>query len=286
MSISKKQYRTITHERMAGFESLVINAKDSDIIIAKSEDDTCRVVVCERKNAPHVVKRTDEKLSIDICDNRKWYQRIFSFKKEGEIKIFLPKNQYNALSINLASGYVEVPSEISFANAEINIQSGVANLGTTVSGEMKLDIKSGDISIHQAKIGELNASVEKGNIILSESKIFGALNTNVDSGSTQFNDISASKADMSIENGPINMTGFVVEESLHINGKNSNVTFDGCDADELFVNISKGKVAGNLLSDKMFITNIKLGRTNVPSSIDGGRCQIGIGIGSIDLKIK
>ena len=286
MSISKKQYRTITHERLGRFENIVINAKDSDIILAQSEDDLFRIVIRERMKAPHVVKRVGQNLSIDICDNRKWYQRIFSFGNEGEIKLLLPKNRYNSLAVSLDKGYVEIPASLSFADAEININSGVANLGASVSGEMKVSLKSGDIAISKASIGSLDTSLSKGNVILGETKISDALNANVDKGTVKLQSVSAAKADANIGTGSVNMTDFVVAKSLYINSGRGNVTFDGCDAEEIFVNLGNGKVSGSLLSDKLFIANVGLGKKNVPESIDGGRCQISIGVGKIDLSIK
>lgn len=286
MSASKKQYRTITHERIEKFENIVINTKDSDIILGQSEDNVCRVVICERRNAPHVVKRVGGNLSIDICDNRKWYQRIFCFGKEGEIKLLLPKNHYNALAVNLERGYVEVPASLSFTNGEINISSGVANLGASISGEMKVCLKSGDIAVSRANIGSLDVSTSKGNVILGETNVSDALIANVDNGVIELKSLSVATADANIGKGSVNMTDFVVAEKLHINGGRGNVSFDRSDANEIFVNLGNGKVCGNLLSDKLFIPSVKVGKKNVPESIDGGRCQVSIGVGKIDLSVK
>ena len=67
--------------------------------------------------------------------------------------------------------------------------------------------------------------------------------------------------------------------------RTGNVNFDGSDAAEIFVKTSTGKVTGNFLTDKVFITQTDTGTVAVPKTVTGGRCKIATDTGDIEIKI-
>lgn len=286
MSTSNKQYRTITHERTEKFSNISINTKESDIILAPSGDERCRITLYERPNAPHVVTRKDGRLSIDLCDNRKWYQRLFSFGNHGKITVFLPKSQYGSISINLDAGNVETSGKLSFEGADVSVNSGNIKLDASVSGEAKLNTKSGNIKLDKANIGTLDAVIEKGHLTVNDITVSGDFNTNLDNGVMQLSNVTCKNLNSNTEKGPVSLRNVIATDNLSINVSNGGILFDGCDSSEIYAQIKRGDVSGSLLSDKIFITNVKRGKANLPKTVEGGRCMISVGVGKVEINIK
>jgi len=63
------------------------------------------------------------------------------------------------------------------------------------------------------------------------------------------------------------------------------VKFDGCDAEEIFVETDTGDVKGTLLSEKVFMANSDTGKISFHKTVTGGRCEIETDTGDIKIQI-
>ena len=64
------------------------------------------------------------------------------------------------------------------------------------------------------------------------------------------------------------------------------MTFDGSDAEAVYVTTDTGDVKGTFLTDKVYITKTDTGSVDVPGSTSGGRCEITTDTGDIKLSVK
>ena len=82
----------------------------------------------------------------------------------------------------------------------------------------------------------------------------------------------------------ISLKNVIATEKISIERSIGDVKFDDCDATEIWVETDTGDVTGNLLSEKIFITETSTGDVNVPKSTKGGKCEITTSTGDIYIK--
>lgn len=97
----------------------------------------------EKENAKHSVTVENDVLVVRI--NRSWYDDIGYNFGSPKITVYLPKTEYNALSINESTGNVEIPKDYLFENVDISLNTGDVNLGASVSKLVKIKATKGNI---------------------------------------------------------------------------------------------------------------------------------------------
>ena len=86
--------------------------------------------------------------------------------------------------------------------------------------------------------------------------------------------------------GKVELKNVIATQSFNIHNGTGDVEFEGCDAGDIFVNVSTGDITGTLISGKSFITSTNTGRIDVPNNLTGGRCEIHTTTGDINIQIK
>ena len=286
MSNSNKNYRSIAHDRNKNFNDVIIHVDHADVVIARAEDDRCKVLVCENKEAPNVVTRTSEALSVVTKDDRGLVKRIFSSKKADKITILLPQSSYRSLYVNIKSGSLAVSGGLSFENLEAAIMSGNLNLNAEVTNAANVDIMKGNLQTYKTTIGELTSAISSGEIILDTTRVAGNIETSIARGNLIAREVVCGSISSDVANGKNDLTGLVAEESMSLSIATGKIILDGCDAKEIHADVAVGDISGSLLSDKIFTAKAGVGKVNVPTTADGGRCNAKVSVGSIDLKIK
>ena len=84
------KYATKTYTNLEDFNDIYINTNTADINFLKSTEGKAKVVCFENKKTPHNVEVKDGKLTIEVQDNRKWYDYINISSKSPSITIYLP----------------------------------------------------------------------------------------------------------------------------------------------------------------------------------------------------
>lgn len=67
--LDTEKYETSTFEISEGFSSISISADTADVLLALSDDDTCRVVCYERDGVEHSADVRDDTLVVDTVDD-------------------------------------------------------------------------------------------------------------------------------------------------------------------------------------------------------------------------
>ena len=133
----------------------------------------------------------------------------------------------------------------------------------------KLGIKNttGDIHVESVSVSDLDIAVTTGDISISGVSCAGDVKIDGVTGDAVMKDL-------------------VAGGSLNVKLVTGKVHFDACDAARLTVKTVTGSVSGTLLTDKTFIANTTTGRVSVPDGTSGGRCEITVTTGSINVEIK
>lgn len=244
--LSTVNYETNTHEINQTFDRISVDTDTADIRFVRSADGTCTVVCHEAEKANHSVAVNDGTLTICLVDERAAADFVGINLGSTAITISLPEAEYISLKIRDDTGDVEIPKDFTFQTVNISLRTG-------------------DIRMEQVSADELDISVSTGKVQLTEV----ACRCMTARGST----------------GDISLERVIATEMLSIATNTGDVKFTGCDAAEIYVETDTGDVTGNLLSDKVFVTQTDTGRVDVPRTATGGRCEITTDTGDIKIRI-
>ena len=279
-------YESVTHEVSEDFESISIKTDTADIVFLPSEDDTCKVVCKEQKKLNHSVRVEDGVLCVDIVDTRKWYDHISLFSiGESGIKVYLPKSEYDALSIYDSTGDIKIPSEFGFNRIDAILSTGDIQCYSSAKEYIKIKTSTGDILVSGANTTSLELSTSTGEIDVERAVCEGDVRISVSTGDAELHDVTCKNLISYGNTGDIDLSGVIAEESFSIERSTGEVELERCDAADIYIKTDTGDVSGSLLSEKVFIVNTDTGKTNVPQTTAGGRCEIITDTGDIEIII-
>lgn len=260
------EYETNTHKIDDDFKNITIDVDTEDIIFLPSQDNMCKVVFYEKASKKHTSIVENEALVIKYENEEKWYQNIFNFGK-SKITVYLPKNEYNNLTIESTTGDIKLENEFEFKS--INI-----------------DLTTGDISLEKIQASEINLSITTGDMELDNINCSGNITLDSTTGETELNNVNCKNLKSTSTTGEITLESVIATEKIHIERSTGDVEFDRMDAGEIFIETSTGDVEGSLLSDKIFIVDTSTGKKRVPETTSGGKCKITTSTGDIFINIE
>ena len=131
---------------------------------------------------------------------------------------------------------------------------------------LTVEATTGDIKIPDAfKFNNIDVSITTGDVKCSASA-----NENVK--------IKTTTGDIDLEN--------VIASKINISATTGDISLYQCDADELYLKATTGDITGSLLSGKVFVAKSTTGDIDVPQGTTGGKCEIKVTTGDINMKIK
>lgn len=264
--LSTNKFETNGYKIDEEFKSVSIYSDTADIKLVLSENSECSVVCRERTNEKHLVTVKDGALVIELVDTRKWYEHIGIFFETPEITVYLPQGEYGALLISSDTGDVEILRGFKFESIDVSESTGDVTCLASVSDFIKIKTDTGDIRIENASADTVDLSVSTGDISVT--------------------DLACKNLFSMGDTGDITLDRVIAEEKFSVERSTGDVKLQGCDAAEIFIVTDTGDVTGTLLSSKVFITKTDTGRTHVPNSVTGGRCEIITDTGDIEIFVK
>ncbi len=264
--LSTQKFQTNIYEFAEDFDNISVNVETAEIILVPYGEELCRVECFEEEKMKHSVKIQEGKLIIDVTDNRKWYNYIGINFQTPTVKVYLPKNVYNSLSVDTVTGDIEISDKFSFETVKLNGTTSDITCYAFVSSSAEINTTTGDITFGSTKTEAVKLSATTGEITVSN---------------VTCNNLMAKSS-----TGEISLKNVVAEVSIKAENTTGGVELDGCDATEITVKTSTGDVKGTLLSGKIFITDTSTGSVNVPSSTGGGKCEIKTSTGDIKIEIE
>ena len=244
--LSTVKYETNTYEVTDDFNSISMLTDTADILFVQSDDKICKVVCYEMSDMKHTTTVQNDTLTINVIDEREWYDHIGITLGSPKITVYLPKTEYDSLAIKENTGDIEVPKDFKFGSIDIATSTGdIIIAGVTCEGDIVINVSTGKANLTDIKCKSL-----------------------ISDGST----------------GDFSLKNVIATEKFSIERSTGDVKFDDCDATEIWVKTDTGDVTGYLLSEKIFITQTSTGDVLVPKSTNGGKCEITTSTGDIYIK--
>ncbi len=243
-ALSTAEYKTNEYEITEDFSDISIKNDTANVLFVPWEQATAKVVCYEREKEEYNVFVKDGRLNIELTDTRKWYEHIGINFALPKITVYIPQTEYGTLSVKSSTGSITL--------------EGIA-------------------------ADSLDLAVSTGKITVADVNCNGDIKINVTTGKANVSDVRCKNIMSSGSTGDIFLTNVIATQKLSVKRDTGDVIFDGCDAEEIYVETDTGSVKGTLLSDKTYITSTSTGRTDVPKSTSGGICEITTSTGNISI---
>lgn len=282
--LSTVKYETSTHEISEDFVGISISTDTADIVFARSDDERCKVICYEEETAKNSVTAENGKLVIKTENKKSGLDYIGFYFEQPKITVYLPSSEYNSLKVKESTGNVKISKDFIFKNVDINLSTGDVDFCSPSSESVKIKTSAGNIGVNQASLDTLELSTSTGTVTVSSVKCSGDIEIKASTDRVSLTDITCKSFKSTGDTGDILLKNVIASEKLSIERSTGNVKFDGCDAAELDIETDTGDVTGNLLTEKVFITDTDTGEINVPKSATGGKCEIETDTGNIKIK--
>ena len=267
------------------FNSISVDATTADLKILPSTDGQCKIDLVERENLYFMPSVENGILTINEIDDRKWYEYIGISWGNMSITLYLPKEQYDSLTVELTTGRAQIDSELEFGKVDVKATTGSVKCEAKVTESLAIKCTTGLIYASGAEVDTLSLKASTGAIELCKSTC-KTLEVEATTGSIKLSEISGT-GDFDIEatTGKINLSDVVTEGDLTIEADTGDVIFKRCDAANLSITTDTGDVEGSLLTSKVFFYETDTGDVDIPRTTEGGKCNIETDTGDITVTI-
>lgn len=274
-------YMTIDQD----FNSIIIDATTADLKILPSTDGKCKIDLVERENLYFMPSVENGILTINEIDDRKWYEYIGIGWSNMSITLYLPKEQYDSLTVELTTGRAQIDSGLEFGKVDIKATTGSVKCEAKVTESLAIKCTTGLIYASGADVDTIKLKASTGSIELCNS-FCKTLEVEATTGGIKLSEVSGT-GDFDIEatTGKINLSDVVTEGDLTIEADTGDVIFKRCDATNLSITTDTGDVEGSLLSSKVFFYETDTGDVELPRTDEGGKCNIETDTGDITVTI-
>ncbi len=279
------KYETRTYTVEADFRNMEIDADDMDVEFKPSDDGEFRLVCLqgEKTNCSAVVENGTLKVAYE--DKGSWTDNFGISFKSPSMTLYLPEREYGDLSIVSDTGDVSIPEDFSFDRADIAVDTGDVVFGASVGGAVTLGTKTGAILFSGDAVGELSLNSGTGNIEIDTVSCAGDVSLSVDTGDARLTGLGCSSLSAKADTGNIRMKDCFAAESMTLRDGTGDISFDNCDAGEISAMVDTGDIKGTLASEKVFLTRADTGDINVPGTVTGGKCELTVGTGDIEISL-
>lgn len=285
-SLDGRKFETNIHEFTENITEVRFDTDTADITFAEASGSLIKVECYEPHKEKHIVTVKNGTLSITYKDNREWYEKIALFTTTSpKITVYLPKGEYEKLTVKEHTGDIVIPREFTFGNIIIKASTGDVECSASVTGTLEISLSTGDFSLKDMSAADMKLTTTTGKMNLTDVKT-GALTMKVSTGKSVLKNVSCDSIDSTGSTGNISMENVIVSGLLKIKRSTGNVSFNGSDAGEISVKTDTGSVKGTLLSEKIFYAKSDTGKIEIPQTLTGGRCSIETDTGNIKLSIK
>lgn len=279
--LGSSKYQTHYFNVSGDFKDVSIVTDTADIKFVKTDSEP--YVVCyDRERLYHAVIIDNGVLKIEVQDERRWYEHIFSFGHDI-VTVYLPSDAYSALNINGATSDVNIPNGFTFESIDVSVSTGDVECYANAKGNIKLKASTGNITVKDSSALSLDLTVSTGEIEVANTSVTGAITVNVSTGDTELENVDCASLTSTGDTGELELKNVIAKEFFSLERSTGDITFEGCDAKEITVKTSTGDVRGSLLSEKIFFTSTSAGDVDVPKSLVGGKCEITTSTGDITI---
>ena len=193
----------IDSKELSSINEIVVDAKNTNILVEKSNDNKIHVELYSDNEVEHSIKLENNKLEIQFYDNS-----IFNFfKKHNRVLVKIPNDYSNKLNINLTTGDVKFQS---FDKLSPFIKIGTGDVQADSLKEVQIDASTGDIKINN--IDKITCKLTTGDIKLEKVK---DANIHGVTGNVKIQEITNS-ADITLTTGDVKIQSANINEDSYI----------------------------------------------------------------------
>ena len=276
---------TNTYTPAGDFEDILIGIDTAELTFLPSEDGKLKVICVEEEGMQHVVAVSDGTLSIQAVDTQRWHEKIGVGGEKTSVTVYLPKKEYDDLTLKTSTGDVTVPAAFRFRSVLMTGSTADIDFRAFTEGSVSIRTSTGDISLDGLKADSLDLTASTGHIRVSASVIAGSVKVQTSTGEVGFTDLNCADARVKTTTGEVDLTRVLASASLRIETDTGDVSFDRSDAPEIRVETDTGDVTGTLLTPKNFEADTDTGRVKLPRSEPGGRCELKSDTGDFEIEI-
>ncbi len=284
--LSTVKYQTNECEITESFKDISVVTDTADIEFLPSENSGVKVVCYQKETETHSVTVNDGTLTIELANNKKWYQYIGISFETPKITVYLPEGEYGALSIKGHTGDTRISQDFKFKSIDIEQTTGHIDNCADAIENIKIKTNTGDVNLQNHSAFSLDIFVSTGKVSVSNVNCEEDVKIIVSTGKTFASGINCKSFISSGGTGDISLKDVVSSDKFSIHRSTGDVKLEDSDAATIFIKTSTGRVSGTLLTDKVFITESDTGKINVPKTTSGGKCEIITNTGDIKISVS
>ena len=243
--LSAHAFQMQTYIVNESFSNVSVNLDTADIRIAPSQNESVWVECYEQEKISYSIAVQEDTLTIELVDNRAWYDYIGINFGEPKITAYIPQKAYDAISLMTSTG-------------DIYLQNISANT-------LNITVSTGDVSFENCDGAEIYIKTSTGDVELRN------VNCN------NFTSIA--------DTGELELNNVIATQKWHIERDTGDVSFDSCDGAEIYIKTCTGDVEGSFKSGKHFIVTTSTGDIEYPRHSMGGICEVITSTGDVELEV-
>ena len=279
------EYATQNYFFEEDFSSVMIADQASSIHIKAADDGFTHIELLEDAALPHSVTITDGALLIQQPKEQKWNLLNFHFKKTF-VNVYLPREKYDVLNVETATGDVTLTENIRFNSLDIDASTGDITLKNQVADDIRLSLSTGDILLENVDARHISLRLSTGKTRFADVTAEGAVNVKSSTGKVFFGSVHCSELDIKTSTGDVSLSDTVASGHLSVECSTGSIHLKGVDAASLRLSARTGDIKGSILTPKRYEAHTDTGDVDVPSSSpDGELCRITTTTGDISIDV-
>ena len=282
--LSTVQYITNEHVISEEFNSIEINATTADVTFLKSNNSENKIVCYENKKLTHQITVTEGVLTVTEKDERTWRDYIGINFESPKICVYLAGEEYENLTVNLTTGDVNIAKGFLLKTLSVEVFTGDVACFASANELLKISSGTGDLSLEKVKCGVVELITSTGDID-GDGIDCDKLEVTVTTGDVELENLSCKSFISNGGTGDILLKNALVEGKLSIERNTGDVELNNSDGGEILIVTTTGDVECSLRSSKVFTVETSSGDKRIPSSNEGGVCEIRTSTGDIDVNI-
>lgn len=285
--LSTVKYETNRHEIVGGFSDISVLTSTADVVFLPTDEEVATVECFEQKKVKHTVSVKDGELTIEVNDERTWYEHIGISFRTPKITVRIPAGEYGALSVKSNTGDTRIPADFVFRSIEVTATTGDVELRASATENVRITLTTGDIEVEDVSAHAMELSVTTGEIEATRVTCVGGVTANVSTGDVELMAVTCGTFSSNGSTGDFfarNLLGF---EKIEIKRSTGDVEFEMMNSRDISIMTDTGDVEGSLLTGKIFDARSDTGRVRTPDSdpSSGERCKVRCDTGSIKITV-
>ncbi len=268
------------------FREISVSADIENVSFLPSADGGCRVEFLEPEKVEPSAAVINGTLTIGTKQQGNIFELVVSSLSDTPtITVYLPTGEYDKLTLESDTGSVTLPEDFSFGSIELESDTGSINCSASAKQLIRVESDTGAIRLSGLSSGKLELSTDTGAVELDSVICAGPITIREDTGKTTLRNVNCGSLDFHGCTGRLDMEDLLATGLIAIVQDTGAVLFERCDASELRIETSTGKVVGSLLTEKVFNVKSDTGKVEVPNTTSGGSCTITTDTGKIQVTI-